>query len=79
MFLTKEQVLRDPKLSTDVKTVYGVTNRGPRNGEYVGPHSTNRVKESAQLAEKYRQKVPCGPNHFVYSSGLIARRRKMKY
>jgi hypothetical protein len=72
------RLLRNKETAADAVTL-GIRNRTPRNGEYAGPHSETRVKESLELAEKYRQKLPCGPNHFVYPSGLIARRGKVKY
>lgn len=78
MQMTKEKMLRDAELAYQVTEIFGVRNRLPRNKEYAGPHSDTQTKKALELAEKYRQKVPCGPHHFVYPSGLIGRRGKIK-
>ena len=72
----KTTMYRDKYIATANHS--GPSNRRPRNGEYVGPHSSAYVKRAYELAQKYRRKVPCSSKHFVNPTGLISRKGKVK-
>lgn len=77
--MATKDMLRNPKLATAAATSLGIKNRTPRNGEYAGPHSTELVQKALKMTKQYNQKIPCGPHHVVYPSGLIGRIGKPKY
>ena len=76
--VTTKKLLRDPKLATATGISLGIKNRTPRSSEYAGPHSIEIVQTALKMAKQHNVKIPCSPRHFVYPSGLIVRRGKIK-